>query len=173
MSVFREDGTFIRAIGQGKLQHPTDVLVHSNGLVYVADGGNNRIAVFSQEGDLVHTFGSWGRGKGEFEWPSSVAVSPDGHHFYVSDCNNHLVQVFTLEGQYVRDTGQLKRPCGLTVMSDGSVLEADRGNNRIAVFDKKGELVHSIAVEDPTGLATDSRGDLLVVSCLKKCVYYF
>ena len=175
MNVFREDGTFIRTIGQGKLKCPSDVLVHSSGLVYVVDGSNNRIAVFSQEGELVRTFGSEGKGKGEFEWPSSVAVSPDGHHLYVSDCNNHRVQVFTLEGQYVRDFGtdQLKRPCGLTVMSDGSVLVADRGNNRIAVFDKKGELVHSIAVEDPTGLATDSRGDLLVAANQKKCVYYF
>ena len=177
VSVFREDGTFIRTIGQGKLRYPKDVLVHSSGLVYVADGDNHRIAVFSQKGELVCTIGSRGGGKGEFEYPSSLAVSPDGHHLYVSDCGNHRVQVFTLEGQYMygRDfgTGQLKGPRGLTVASDGSVLVADRGNNRIAVFDKKGELVHSIAVEDPTSLAIDSRGDLLVASCRRKCVYYF
>ena len=173
--MFKEDGTFIRTIGQGKLHCPSDVLVHSSGLVYVADSNNNRIAVFSQEGELVHTFGSRGGGKGEFEWPSGVAVSPDGHHLYVSDRDNHRVQVFTLEGQYVRDfdTGQLKGPYGLTVTSNGRVLVANRGKNRIAVFDKKGELIHSIAVEDPTGLATDSRGDLLVASYQKKCVYYF
>ena len=174
VSVFREDGTFIRAIGQGKLQYPSDVLVHSSRLVYVADVNNHRIAVFSQQGELVRTFGSEGGGKGEFVWPSDVAVSPDGHHLYVSDCNNHRVQVFTLEGQYIREfgPGQLNGPNGLTVTSDGSVLVADSRNNCIAVFDKKGELIHSIAVEGPTGLATDSRGDLLVVSLRKKCVYY-
>ena len=175
VSVFREDGTFIRTIGQGKLQYPKDVLVHSSGLVYVADSGNHRIAVFSQEGELVRTIGSRGGGKGEFEWPSGVAVSPNGHHLYVSDCDNHRVQVLTLGGQYDREFGtdQLKGPRGLTVTSDGSVLVADRGNNRIAVFCKKGELVHSIAVEDPTSLAIDSRGDLLVASNRKKCVYHF
>ena len=140
VSVFREDGTFIRTVGQGKLRCPSDVLVHSSGLVYVADSSNNRIAVFSQEGELFRTFGSRGKGKGEFECPYGVAVSPDGHHLYVSDCNNHRVQVFTLEGQYVRDfgPGQLKWPRGLTVTSGGSVLVADSNNNRIAVFDKKG-----------------------------------
>ena len=175
VSVFREDGTFIRTIGKGKLQCPSDVLVHSSGLVYVADVNNHRIAVFSQEGELVRTFGSEGGGKGEFEWPSSVAVSPDDLHLYVSDCNNHRVQIFTLEGQYVREfgTGQLNGPCGLTVTSDGSVLVADSRNNHIAVFDNEGKLVHSIAVEDPGGLATDSRGDLLVASYREKCVYYF
>ena len=175
VSVFREDGTFIRTIGRGKLRYPSDVSVHSSGLVYVADGDNHRIAVFSQEGELVRTFGSEGGGKGKFECPFGVAVSPDGHQLYVSDCNNHQVQVFTLEGQYIREFGteQLTWSFGLTVMSDGRVLVADRHNNGIAVFDNKGELVHSIAVEDPTGLATDSRGDLLVASFQKKCVYYF
>ena len=107
-------------------------------------------------------------------YPLGVAVSPDDHHLFFSDTNNHRVQVFTLEGRYVREFGtdQLKRPFGLTVTSDASVLVADRDNNRVAVFDKKGKLVRSIAVEDPIGLAIDSRGDLLVTSFGNKCVYY-
>ena len=174
VNVFREDGTFIRTIGQGKLQYPSDVLVHSSGLVYVADWGNHRIAVFPQEGELVYSLGSWGGGKGEFKYPRGVAVSPDNYHLYVSDTDNHRVQVFTLAGQYVREFGtdQLKCPLGLTVTSDGSVLVADRNNNCVAVFDKKGKLVRSIAVEDPTGVTIDSRGDLLVTSFENKCVYY-
>ena len=173
VSVFREDGTFIRTIGQGKLQHPCDVLVHSSGLVYVADLGSHCIAVFSQVGELVRTFGSEGRGKGEFRYPHGVAVSPDDHHLYVSYEDNLQVQVFTLEGWYVREFGtdQLMVD-GLTVTSDGSVLVADGDNNRVEVFDKKGKLVRSIAVEDPIGLAIDSRGDLLVTSYWNKCVYY-
>ena len=174
VNVFREDGTFIRTIGKEKLQYPSDVLVHSSGLVYVADRWNHRIAVFSQEGELVRTFGSRGGGKGEFKCPFGVAVSPDEHHLYVSDDSSHRVQVFTLEGRYVREFGtdQLKCPHSLTVTSDGNVLVADRENNCVAVFDKKGKLVHSIAVEDPTGLAIDSRGDLLVTSFGNKCVHY-
>ena len=174
MNVFRKDGTFIRTIGQGKLRSPCDVFVRSSGLVYVADWGNHHIAVFSQEGELVRTFGSEGGGKGEFKYPLGVAVSPDGHHVYVSDRNNHRIQVFTLEGWYVREFGtdQLKSPRGLTVISDGSVQVADDENNCVAVFDKKGKLVRSIAVEDPTGLAIDSRGDLSVTSYKNKCVLY-
>ena len=173
VNVYREDGTFIETIGQGKLRYPKVVLVHSSGLVYVVDSGNHHIAVFSQEGELVCTFGSEGGGKGEFKYPRGVAVSPDDHHLYVSDTDNTRVQVFTLEGRYVREFGtdQLKRPLGLTVTSDGNVLVADDENNRVAAFDKKGKLVHSIAVEDPTGLAIDSRGDLLVTSFENKCVY--
>ena len=175
VSVFREDGTFIRTIGQGKLWYPRDVLVHSSGLVYVVDGGYHRIAVFSQEGELVRIFGSRGGCMGEFESPFGVAVSPDGHHLYISDTNNHRVQVFTLKGQYIREFGtdQLSGSRGLIVTSDGSVLVTDRDNNRVAVFDKKGDLIHSFAVEGPRGLTLDSRGDLLVASYENKCIYYF
>ena len=174
VNVFRKDGTFIRTIGQGKLRSPCDVFVRSSGLVYVADWGNHRIAVFSQEGELVRTFGSEGGGKGEFKYPRGVAVSPDDHHLYVSDSNNHQVQVFTLEGRYVSEFGTvwLKRPHGLLITSDGSVLVADDKNNCVAVFEKKENLVRSIAVEDPTGLAIDNRGDLLVTSYKNKCIYY-
>ena len=175
VSVFREDGTFIRTIGQGKLLYPCDMLVHNSGLVYVTDSWNHRIAVFSQEGGLVHTLGSKGRGKGELQHPSELATSPDGHHLYVSDQGNHRVQVFTLEGQYVREfgTGHLKTPRDLAVTSDGSVLVADNDNNRIVVFNKKDELVHSFAVKDAMYLTADSRGDLLVASYKEKCVYNF
>ena len=175
VSVFRDDGTFIRTIGQGALSRPWDVFVHSSGLVCVADSNNHRIAVFSQEGELVLTIGSQGKGKGQFVLPCGVAVSPDDQHLYVSDCKNHRVQVFTLEGQYVREFGtdQLKCSRGLTVTSDGSVLVVDKGNHCVAVFDKKGELVHSIAMKDLTSLAVDSRGDLLVAFWKQKSVCYF
>ena len=174
VSVFREDGTFIRTIGQKKLQYPLDVVVHSSGLVYVADRDNLRIAVFSQEGKLVRTFGSKGGEKGEFNWPSALAISPDDHHLYVSERDNHRVQVFTLEGQFVREfgTGQLKGPRGLTVTADGSVLVADIGNKCVAVFDKEGKLVHSFTVEKPTSVTVDSRGQLMVTSRTGQCVWY-
>ena len=35
---------------------------------------------------------------------------------------------------------------------------------------KQGEHVHSIAVEDPTSLTVDSRGDLWIASHWKECV---
>ena len=176
VSVFREDGTFIKTIGQGELCNPWDVLVHSSGLVYVTDGGNHRIAVFSQEGELVRTFELMEERKGNIKLhiPYGIGIPPDGHHIYVSDHSKHCIHVFAFDGQYVRHfgTGQLKFPRGLTVTSDGSVLVADRSNNRIAVFDKKGEFIHSFPIESPTSVTVDSRGNLMVTSGTGQCVWY-
>ena len=176
LSVFREDGTFIRTIGQGELLRPSDLLVHSSGLVYVTDGGNCRIAVLSQEGELVRTFGTIiGEMASITYCRCGLAISPDGHHLYISDSENYRVQVFTLEGQWVRDfgIGLLSSPRGLTVACDGSVLVADRNNNRVAVFDKEGQFINSAFAKDPVYLTMNSTGDMLVVSNREKCVYYF
>ena len=114
VSVFRDDGTFIRTIGQGALNCPWNVLVHRSDLVYVADSHHHRIAVFLPDGELTRTFGLQGRRKRQFVYMYScgMAVSPDGDHLHISDCYNHRVQVFTLEGEYVRKFGtdQLKYP---------------------------------------------------------------
>ena len=175
VSVFQQDGTFIQTIGKGKLSYPSDVFVHSSGLVCVADSSHCRIAVFSQNGELVRTFGSQGEERGKFGWVSDICGSPDGHRLYISDQTKCQVLIFSLEGRYVGEFGssQLKNPHGLLVTSNGSVLVADGSNDRVAVFNKKGEFVHSIAVVHPRSLTIDNRGDLYVVSGQERCVLYF
>ena len=56
VDIFREDGTFIRRIGQGQLRYPIDVAVHANGQVYVADSSYHHVTVLTQDGQLVRTF---------------------------------------------------------------------------------------------------------------------
>ena len=175
IKVLREDGTFVRQIGVGELHYPWNVTV-SNKLVYVADTHNHRIAIFTLEGQLVHTIGSQGSGPGQFNYPSAVAISPDGDMF-VADWNNHRIQVFTAEGVYKREFGkdQLKRPHDLLITADGDVLVVDQ-NNRVAVFNSCGNtdnFVHSFEVKNPLGLTIDGNGDILVTDNSNKQVVIF
>ena len=89
--VLREDGTFVRQIGVGELDHPWNVTIN-NKHVYVADTYNHRIAIFTLEGQLI---GSEGSGPRQFNTPSAVAFSPDGD-MYVADNSNHGIQVSLL-----------------------------------------------------------------------------
>ena len=164
VDVFREDGTFIRRIGQGQLSYPIDVAVHANGQVYVADYGNHRVTVLTQDGQLVRTFGSYGSGAGQFSYPRGIAVSPDGQ-VYVSDYSNRRVQVFTADGTYVREfgQGQLTFAMGLTFTIQGNVVLARCYNNCVSIFNPEGQLVHTLNVgSSPYAICFDRNGDLLV-----------
>ena len=163
VDIFREDGTFIRRIGQGQLNRPMDVTVHANGQVYVADNGNHRVAVLTQDGQLVHTFGSQGSGAGQFRDPRGIAVSPDGQ-VYVSEYGNSRVQVFTADGMYIREfgQGQVSHPMGPTFTTEGNVVVASYGNQCVFIFNRDGQLVHTLNVNKPYLVCFDQNGDLLV-----------
>jgi tripartite motif-containing protein 71 len=68
--------------------------VASDGSVYVADFGNNRIQKFTSEGVFASEWGTNGSGDGEFYCPRGVAVASDGS-VYVSDTGNNRIQKFS------------------------------------------------------------------------------
>ena len=102
---------------------------------------------FTQDGQLVCTFGSQDSGAGQFSSPQGIAVPPDGQ-VYVSDTSNGRVQVFTADGTYIRafGQGQLNGPIGLTFTTQGNVVVASSGNSRMSIFDLEGQLVHTLNV---------------------------
>ena len=173
VDVMTDDGVFIKRIGCGTLNHPWDVAVHQ-GEVFVADSGNHRVAVFSQDGKLIRTIGSQGSGPGQFSTPVGVAISPDGE-LYVSDYHSR-VQVLTPQGAYIREfgKGQLSSQHHLLFSADKHVLVADQCNHRVAVFNQDGALVSSLpCAQSPLGLAVDKKENLLVACLTGKCVQIF
>ena len=77
---------------------------------------------------------------GQFNAPFDVAITADGNQIYVSDSNNHRIQVFDRYGNYVAafgsqgaGFGQFNTPKGLTLAPDGSLIIADSGNYRLVL----------------------------------------
>jgi len=62
--------------------------------VCVADGGNNRIQVFTSTGAFIGQFGSLGANAGQLNDPARLAFNGDRTTLYVADINNHRVQAF-------------------------------------------------------------------------------
>jgi len=57
------------ATDAGQVKNPKGLAIDSEGIVVVVDSGNHRILVFTQTGQLVRTFGSFGPGPVEFKSP--------------------------------------------------------------------------------------------------------
>ncbi|CAF3919560.1 unnamed protein product [Rotaria sp. Silwood2] len=71
---------------------------------------------------------------------SGIAVDADDRIF-IADTGHHRIVICTPEGDYITHfgvegtaSGELKRPCGLDITSDGTVVVADSGNKRLQLF---------------------------------------
>lgn len=112
--VYDPEGKFLRRIGQGRLEEPTYLGVdRKRQLLYVVCGSasqhvEHRIEVFSLKGQHLRTLGRRGEAPGEFNFPGSVTVRPDGT-LYVADKLNFRVQVFDANGNVIDHFGQLGR----------------------------------------------------------------
>lgn len=119
--------------GLGQLDAPKQLAVASDGDVYVADSGNDRISVFAGDGTFLRTFGG-----GLLSEPKDVALDADGRA-YVADTGNDRIDVFSATGGLLDEfgEGELDEPSGVAI--DGStVYVADTGNERVAAFTAAG-----------------------------------
>jgi hypothetical protein len=62
----------------GPFNHPTEMIAHPNGDLYVTDGYRNaRVHRFTRDGRLVKSWGEPGQGAGQFHLPHSIAYDDD------------------------------------------------------------------------------------------------
>ncbi len=87
-------GTGLKGTSPGFFNVATGIEVDKKGRVYVADYYNNRIQVFTSDGDFLVEFGSPGNAPGAFDRPSDMAIDSQGYIFVV-DFGNHRIQKFT------------------------------------------------------------------------------
>ena len=153
-------GTRDRAALQAPFNHPADVCVTASGELFVADGyGNSSIHRFTADGDYITSFGSSGRGPGQFLVPHSVRVSNDGR-VYVADRENNRVQVFTTDGEFLAEWTDFKCPMGLHIDAEQTVYVTDQVP-RISIMSLDGELLaRGRTFEHAHQVYTDSEGNI-------------
>lgn len=112
IEVYNPQGDKTATIGKGLIKMPNDLAFDNNGRLYVADSKNNTIWVFDSNGSVLRSIGTPGDGEGQFKFPLSVTVAyytdPYGQEIgelYVADRGHSLIQVFDLEGNFLRSFG--------------------------------------------------------------------
>lgn len=76
--------------GEGELKWPAGIAIDANGLVYISEVYNNRVSVFTSEGQFV---GRVGKGPGGLDHPRGLALDSTGMVF-VCDSYNNRVQIY-------------------------------------------------------------------------------
>ena len=144
--------------------------------VWIVDEGSNMVIEGRPNGDLVKEFGRKPEaidyletfmergekeaerhtvgGMGTFNRPTDIAWDPAGNSFISDGYGNSRVVKIAKDGTWVKAVGtygsgplQFNTPHGIATDTQGNVYVADRGNNRIQVFDY--DLNHK---EDITGM---------------------
>lgn len=119
---------------------------------------------------LVGVWGQSGNGPGQFSGLRDVGVDPSSGFLYVTETDNHRVQILGLDGQHVGgwgtlggDRGQFVRPTALVVDRFGRVYVVDKGNDRVQVFSLEGELLGLWEAPRPRDIALGPDGNLYLL----------
>lgn len=137
------------------VRDPLAVAVGPSGDIYVSDQSHH-VTHLDAEGNFLGRWGGLGEAPGQFDFlpaqssanpHGSLAVAPDGK-VYVSDSDNHRVQVFSSDGEFLREfgssgsaPGEFTIPFDLSVDANGNVVVADDGLERITKFSPEGDVL--------------------------------
>ena len=109
----------------------------------------------SRAADVRRVIGGLGLGRGEFNYPRSLAISPvDGRLFVVDKSRTARIQRFSPDGEYETEWHMpeydVGKPTGLYVDGQGRVWVADTHYHRVIVFDRDGHELFRFG-EEGTG----------------------
>lgn len=151
--------------GPGQFHCPSDVIVAKDGHVFVADGHGGdmthaRILKFSKGGTLVKTWGTRGKGPGEFAAPHALAFDSRGRLF-VGDRGNKRIQVFDQDGRFIEQFTAFGDPSGIAITADDTMFVTDTGPKVIYVGSAKtGQVTGVIPGVWAEGIAADAAGNV-------------
>jgi DNA-binding beta-propeller fold protein YncE len=154
------DGTFIAELKgpEPGFYGPRRIAIGPDNSIYVVDQGHNRIAKLSAEGQVLTVWGSAGKGDGQFNDPTSVAVDPSTNKVYVADPMNKRIQVFDENGKFL--TKWSVPEWGQPVGFEDLIIDAHRGRlyassthlDAVLVFDLSGSRIGSLRPKPPDKL---------------------
>jgi DNA-binding beta-propeller fold protein YncE len=148
----------------GPFNHPTEMLPHPNGDIYITDGYRNaRVHRFTKDGRLVKSWGAPGNGPGQFHLPHSIALD-DAGKLYVADRSNKRIQIFSPDGDFLGQWTGMGGPNDITRGKDGNFYIAEQEDDgkpaQVCVRDPNGAVLARFPSRHIHGIGVDSKGDI-------------
>ncbi len=168
----------VRVIGEpGQFQRVTGLAYDSQSRrLYAVDTLGNQILVFNPNGEKLMSFGQRGKGEGELNFPTHIAVDSRGL-VYVTDSMNFRVQIFDPDGKFRGQVGRIgtsignfSKPKGVAIDSEGHIYVVDGIFDTVQIFNQKGEILMNFGQTGenegdfwlPSGIAVDPNNRIYV-----------
>ncbi len=181
------EGNLVVRFGDGLLKRPTGIARDPLlGRIFVADTHADDIKVFSDDGELLDTWGSSGNQEGEFNSPVHLWFADQ--KLYVADTLNARVQVLDDHGQPLLSIGRrglwigdFVRPKGVALDGDGNLYVVESYYDHLLVYDKDGQFLLPIGGAGqaagkfflPAGVWTDRQNRIYVADMMNGRVSIF
>lgn len=155
VSMYNTEGETLGLWGQegtepGRFSGPAGITFDADENLLITESRNHRVQKFSREGEYLGGWGEFGTKPGQLNHPWGISCDPINGTILVADWRNDRVQRFSSSGQVLQiigkpglGDGELKRPSGVAVNNHGDVYIADRGNNRVLLFNPRGMFIES------------------------------
>jgi sugar lactone lactonase YvrE len=125
------------------LNEPTDVAIAPSGDIFVTAGHGQatpRVLRFDRKGAFIRSWGGKGTAPGQFDVAHSVVVDEKGL-VYVADRQNRRVQIFDVDGNFVKAWPFAGLPCGLHIARGGQMYLVSGFAGQILKLDANGKVL--------------------------------
>ena len=127
-----------------QMKYPAGIAVDDMDNIYVSSV--HKLHKFTSSGELIKCVGGRGGKEGEFNDPSGVTLYDN--QVYVCDRDNHRIQVFDLDLNFVRSidscdkgSGEFDAPLDVKFDTAGNMYVAEFYNSRVQVLDSSGHFI--------------------------------
>ena len=149
VSIFDIRGQKIRTFGSHG-DTPRGIAADDADNIYVSS--ENKLQKFTSSGELIKYIGKEGRKEGEFDDPRGVTLYDN--QVYVCDSDNHRIQVFDLDLNFVRSIssrgkgrGEFNAPYDVKFDTAGNMYVTEYINRRMQVHDTSGKFIRAFGQE--------------------------
>ena len=124
-------------------QHRVEIQVNGQPLT----GSPGILRVMPHQYQFAFQFGSKGEEQGKFDCPVGVAVNDKSRILAIADYNNSRTQIFSFEGNFLREFSLKGKPISLAFTESGDLLVRVIYDKRIFLFAENGQFIRYIGVE--------------------------
>ena len=160
VSIIDNRGKKIRTFGSrgdspDQMIYPQGITIDDMDNIYVSS--RHKLQKFTSNGELIECIGK----EGEFNDPRGVTLHDN--KVYVCDSDNHRIQVFDLNLNFVRSIGsrgegrgEFNAPHDVKLDTAGNIYVADSFNSRVQVLDNSGHFIRTLGDEGERKLGLPS-----------------